>query len=111
MKYLLVEGRADKLQVQPLLQANEVTIICTNGTISEHALEQILEPIEQHEIFTLFDADYTGNRLRDMMQRLLPEAENLHTDAYYIEVERTPRLILVAILQNAGFTTTSQFYR
>ena len=32
-KVLIVEGRQDKLQIQPLL-AEDVPILCTNGTIS-----------------------------------------------------------------------------
>lgn len=42
-KCLIVEGRSDKLQIEPILNEN-VTILCTNGTIGVHQLEELLDP-------------------------------------------------------------------
>lgn len=50
-KCLIVEGRSDKLQIEPILNEN-VTILCTNGTIGVHQLEELLDPYESCELFT-----------------------------------------------------------
>lgn len=43
-KCLIVEGRSDKLQIEPILNEN-VTILCTNGTIGVHQLEELIDPM------------------------------------------------------------------
>ncbi|MBS7344886.1 MAG: hypothetical protein KIG60_04400 [Caryophanon sp.] len=98
---ILVEGRADVLQVAPLVQQS-VCIIQTNGTISEVALEQLVEPYAHLELFTLFDADYTGDVLRKLMDRLYSECTHLYIDEADKAVECTPRRTLYTLLQNAS---------
>lgn len=101
-KCLVVEGRADKLRLIPIL-AEDVTIICTNGTISEVNLIDLLEGYEQDEIITMFDADRNGEKLRKLMNRAYPEAQQLIIPHEYIEVEKTPTKILRDILLRAKF--------
>lgn len=101
-KCLVVEGRADKLRLIPIL-AEDVTIICTNGTISEVNLIDLLEEYEQDEIITMFDADKNGEKLRKLMNRAYPEATQLIIPHEYVEVEKTPTKILRDILLQAKF--------
>ena len=101
-KCIIVEGRADKLRIAPLLD-EEVTIVCTNGTISEDDLIDLLERYEHDEIVTFFDADKSGEKLRKLMKRVYPEAKQVIIPAHYIEVEKTPTAILRNLLQQAKF--------
>ena len=101
-KCIVVEGRADKLRLLPIL-AEDVTIICTNGTISEVNLIDLLEEYEQDEIITMFDADKNGEKLRKLMNRAYPEATQLIIPHEYVEVEKTPAKILRDILLQAKF--------
>lgn len=101
-KCIVVEGRADKMRLIPLL-AEEVTIICTNGTISEVNLIELLEDYEHYEIVTMFDADKNGEKLRKLMNRTFPEVTQLIIPREYVEVEKTPKLILRNLLIQAKF--------
>ncbi len=101
-KCIVVEGRADKLRLVPIL-AEEVTILCTNGTISEVDLIDLLEAFEHDEIVTFFDADKNGEKLRKLMNRVYPEAKQYTIPAQYIEVEKTPTAILRDLLKQAKF--------
>lgn len=101
-KCIVVEGRADKMRLIPLL-AEEVTIICTNGTISEVNLIELLEDYEHYEVVTMFDADKNGEKLRKLMNRAFPEVTQLIIPREYVEVEKTPKLILRNLLIQAKF--------
>ncbi|MGN7477534.1 toprim domain-containing protein [Solibacillus silvestris] len=101
-KCIVVEGRADKMRLVPIL-AEEVDIICTNGTISEVDLIDLLEDYEQHEIVTMFDADKNGEKLRKIMKRAYPEAKQLIIPHKYVEVEKTPAAILRNLLIQSKF--------
>lgn len=97
---IIVEGRSDKVHVQSVL-AEPATIICTNGTISEDALLMLLEPYEHLDFITLFDADKNGDKLRQLMRRIYPEAVQLVIPAEYIEVAETPTEIMKHLLKQA----------
>ena len=43
-KILIVEGRQDKYKFNRLL-AEDIPILCTNGTISASNLEELIDPI------------------------------------------------------------------
>ena len=101
-KCIVVEGRADKLRILPIL-AEDVTILCTNGTISEVNLINLLDEYEQDEITTMFDADKNGEKLRKLMNRAYPEATQLIIPHEYVEVEKTPTKILRDMLLQAKF--------
>ena len=107
-KCLIVEGRSDKLRIAPILN-EDVTILCTNGTIGVHQLEELIDPYEQYELFTFFDADTSGDKLRALMDRHYPEAEHLRTMPTYKEVETTPRRVLAAILLRAHFSVHKEY--
>lgn len=97
MKCLIVEGRSDKLQIKPILE-EEVVILCTNGTMDPEAIEDLIEPYEHCRLFTLFDADSSGDHLRKVMKRVYPEAKQLQTFRRYREVATTPRAELAKLL-------------
>lgn len=107
-KCIVVEGPADQVKVAPVI-AEEVAIICTYGTISEEALIELIEPYEDCELYTLFDADDSGERLRKLMNRTYSEAIHLYIPKTYIEVEKTPRKILASILKAAKFQIHEQY--
>ncbi|MEE1130484.1 MAG: hypothetical protein UHX00_02515 [Caryophanon sp.] len=98
---IIVEGKADVQQIAPML-ASDVHVVKTNGTISEVALEELIEPYEHMELFTLFDADYTGDRLRALMNRLYSECTHIYIDAQFEAVEQTPRHVLYTLLHDAS---------
>lgn len=101
-KVLIVEGRQDKLQIQPLL-AEDIPILCTNGTISASNLEELIYPYEEYDLYAFFDEDYSGDCLRALMKREYPETYFLRTLSLYKQVETTPRKHLARILLAANF--------
>lgn len=107
-KCIIVEGRSDKLKIAPII-AEKVEIICTNGTISEEGLLELIEPYEQCELYTFFDADQSGERLRNLMKRLYSEAVHLYIPRVYIEVENAPTNVLAEELANARILVHKQY--
>ena len=101
-KCIIVEGRSDKLKIAPLL-AEDVVILCTNGTISEDALITLIEPYEDAQLYTFFDADKNGEKLRKLMSRTYSHAEQFIIPIQYIEVAETPSAILRELLVEAKF--------
>ncbi|MEK4230518.1 toprim domain-containing protein [Solibacillus sp. FSL H8-0538] len=101
-KCIIVEGRSDKLKIIPLLAEN-ATILCTNGTISEEDLITLIEPYEHCDLYTMFDADKNGEKLRKLMKRCYSDAIQLVIPKQYIEVAETPSAILLQLLEVAKF--------
>lgn len=107
-KCIIVEGRSDKLNIEPIF-AESVQIICTNGTISEDALLDLLEPFEECKIYTLFDQDKSGEKLRKLTKRIYSEAVHLFIPRTYIEVANAPKKVLAHLLYDAKFSIRKQF--
>ncbi|MFF5995944.1 hypothetical protein AAGS61_14510 [Lysinibacillus sp. KU-BSD001] len=101
-KCIIVEGRSDKLKITPLL-AEQVLILCTNGTIDEEALIDLLEPYEDIELFTFFDRDKSGDYLRKIMRRTYSEAVQLELPVPFNGVAEAPSSVVRDILQAAKF--------
>ncbi len=101
---ILVEGRSDKLKLEEVL-AQEAIVLCTNGTISEEALLELLEPYEHLGLYTLFDADKSGEKLRKLMKRVYSDAIQLEIPKQYLEVADTPKSILVELLNEVKIKT------
>ena len=101
MQCIIVEGKADVAQIAPLL-TGDVHVLKTNGTMSEVALEELVEPYAHMELFTLFDADYTGDKLRALMNRLYSECTHIYIDEQFEAVEKTPRHVLYTLLHDAS---------
>lgn len=109
-KFLVVEGKADRLRLQQIID-ERVTIICTFGTISEYDLEALVEErvdIAKDELYVFVDADYTGDQIRQLFHELYPEAIHLYTNEDDIEVECTPYDLLAAELR-PYFQVNDQF--
>lgn len=94
----IVEGKSDKEKVKPIVP-NDAIILCTNGTISEDDLLELVEPYEMYELFTLFDADKNGEKLRKLMRKVYPEAIQIEIPINYKEVAETPTHILKDLLK------------
>lgn len=107
-KCIIVEGRSDMLKLEPIF-AEEVKIICTNGTISEDALLELIEPYEECMLYTFFDADKSGEHLRKLMKRIYSEATHLSVPKTYREVANAPRKVLAQLLREARFSVHKQF--
>ncbi|WP_408007555.1 toprim domain-containing protein [Pseudalkalibacillus sp. A8] len=101
-KVLIVEGKTDREKVRKLLD-EPVEIICTHGTISFDKLEELIESIEDRDIYILVDEDDAGHKLRKILKRELPNARHLYTQSIYKEVAETPYMYLAQILMNADF--------
>lgn len=95
---LIVEGKSDKQQLYKFIPQT-VPIICTNGTKDEEALLDLLEPYEQFNFITLFDADRNGEKLRKIMNRIYPEALQLIIPIEYKEVAETPINVLQQLMR------------
>ncbi|WP_227935293.1 toprim domain-containing protein [Alkalihalobacillus deserti] len=97
-KVLIVEGRSDRKRIRQVL-AEEVEVVCTNGTLSQEKLETLIFPIEDMDVFILVDADDAGESLRKQLRRELPNATHLYTQKEYGQVETTPFHYLTQILR------------
>ncbi|MBF4501906.1 toprim domain-containing protein [Savagea sp. SN6] len=94
---LFVEGRSDRLAIHHVYP--HVEIICTNGTMSEYDLEQLVEPYEEETLYTFFDRDASGDRLRAQFDALFINATHLHVPPPIIEVAEIPPLVLSSIMK------------
>lgn len=105
---LFVEGRQDKLQILPVFD-EPIEIVCTNGTVSAPRLEELLAPYEGCNLYVLFDADDSGEKSRQMLKRLEPNAIDLYTRREYKQVEHTPRKYLAQLLAAEGFAVKAAY--
>lgn len=101
---IIVEGLSDKQQLEEVL-AQEAIILCTNGTISEDALLELLEPYEDLDFYTLFDVDKSGEKLRKLMKRVYSDAIQLEIPKQYLEVAKTPKYVLAKLLDEVKIKT------
>ncbi|MFJ8065641.1 toprim domain-containing protein [Psychrobacillus sp. NPDC096426] len=107
-KVILVEGRSDKLQLLRLLDESP-EIICTNGTISNVKLEEILSPYDDLPIYAFLDADKSGEQIRSVVRKEYPEAIHLYTNPMYCEVANTPFKVLASILKRVNIKVKKEF--
>ncbi|TQR17363.1 hypothetical protein [Psychrobacillus vulpis] len=107
-KVILVEGRTDKLRLIPIL-AESAEIICTNGTISNVKLEELLSPFDELPIYAFLDADKSGEQIRSVVRKVYPEAIHLYTNPMYCEVANTPFKVLASILQRVNIKVKKEF--
>ncbi|BDH62760.1 hypothetical protein CD30_04825 [Ureibacillus massiliensis 4400831 = CIP 108448 = CCUG 49529] len=107
-KCIIVEGRSDMLKLAPIF-AEDVQIVCTNGTISEDALIELIEPFEECKLYTFFDADKAGEKLRSLTKRIYSEAVHLLIPRTYMEVANAPSKVLAQRLREARFSVNKQY--
>lgn len=107
-KVLIVEGKSDKNKVKNIVK-EPVEIICTNGTISHSKLEELIEFLEDKDVYILVDADDSGEKLRKRFKREFPHAEHLYIDRMYREVATAPEHHLAMVLLGANIDVHAEF--
>ena len=98
-KVIIVEGLTDKRKIEQILNEN-VTIICTNGTLSINRFDELLETydLDENDVYIFVDEDKSGLKLRKQLARELPHAEHIYISSEYREVATTPTKILASLL-------------
>ncbi|PAV28667.1 topoisomerase [Virgibacillus profundi] len=96
---IIVEGLTDKRQIEKLI-TDDVTILCTNGTLSIERFDDLLEEydLDYRDVIILVDEDKSGMKLRKQLARELPHAEHIRVSSDYREVATTPENILATAL-------------
>ncbi|MGG1676900.1 toprim domain-containing protein [Neobacillus sp. NRS-1170] len=107
-KVLIVEGKSDKNKVKSILK-EPVEIICTNGTISLTKLDELIEFLEDKDVYILVDADEAGEKLRKQFKREFPHAEHLYIDRMYREVATAPVHHLATVLLGANIDVHTEY--
>ncbi|MDR6121758.1 toprim domain protein [Bacillus sp. SLBN-46] len=107
-KVLIVEGKSDKNKVKSIVK-EPVEIICTNGTISVSKLDELIEFLEDKDVYILVDADKAGEKLRKQFKREFPHAEHLYIDRMYREVATAPVQHLATVLLGANIDVHTEF--
>jgi toprim domain protein len=107
-KVLIVEGKSDKKKVKGILK-EPIEIICTNGTISITKLDELIDSLENKEVYILVDADDAGEKLRKQLKREFPDAEHLYIDRMYREVATAPVYHLATVLIGANIDVHSEY--
>jgi toprim domain protein len=107
-KVLIVEGKSDKKKVKSIVK-EPVEIICTNGTISLTKLDELIEFLEDKDVYILVDADEAGEKLRKQFRREFPQAEHLYIDRMYREVATAPVKHLATVLLGANIDVHTEY--
>ncbi|MDP4163903.1 MAG: toprim domain-containing protein [Bacillota bacterium] len=107
-KVIIVEGTSDKRKVKNIVK-EPVEIICTNGTISTSKLDELIDFLEDKEVYILVDADDAGEKLRKQFKREFPEAAHIYIDKMYREVATAPRQHLATVLLGANIDVHSEY--
>lgn len=109
-KVIIVEGLSDKRKIQKVVR-EPVDIICTNGTISQSLMDELIDHLSDQEIFILVDADEAGEKLRKRLKREFPEAEHLYIDRMYREVAAAPVQHLAEVLVRANLLVETGLFK
>ena len=107
-KVLIVEGKSDKKKVKSILK-EPMEIVCTNGTISITKLDELIDSLEDKDVYILVDADDAGEKLRKQLKREFPKAEHLYIDRMYREVATAPVYHLATVLLGANIDVHSEY--
>ncbi|WP_188206610.1 toprim domain-containing protein [Alkalibacillus aidingensis] len=109
---LIVEGKQDRKKVEKILAEDEM-ILCTFGTLSAYALDELIDEymLFERDVYIFTDADDSGKQLRKLLNQELSHAENLYIDAKYRQVEDTPDHVLASILQAANFNVKIDYLK
>jgi toprim domain protein len=107
-KVIIVEGTTDKRKVEGIIK-EPIEIICTNGTISITKMDELIDSLEQRDVYILVDADHAGEKLRKQFKREFPEAEHLYIDRMYKEVASAPEYHLASVLIGANIDVHTEY--
>ena len=109
-KVIIVEGSTDRKKVQAVLNES-IDIICTNGTISLSKLDELVDALENKDVYILADADESGEKLRKQLRREMPNASHLYIDRTYREVANAPGYHLAKVLLAANMDVKAEFLK
>ncbi|MFB6467507.1 toprim domain-containing protein [Cytobacillus sp. Hz8] len=107
-KVIIVEGTSDKRKIMNIIK-EPIDVICTNGTISMTKLDELVDTLEDRDIYILVDADEAGMKLRNQLKREFPDAEHLYIDRCYREVATAPEYHLATVLTGANIDVYTEF--
>ena len=80
----------------------EITILCTFGTLNSLKLESLRKKVRDDEVFLFMDNDSSGKRIRGVLCDAFPDAVQMYTRRGYAGVEGTPDEYIIAQLEKAG---------
>ncbi|MEK3720537.1 toprim domain-containing protein [Paenibacillus sp. FSL H8-0034] len=98
---IIVEGKNDKSRLRRLL-TEDITILCTFGSLNTERLESLKKHADSSEIFLFTDNDSSGKKIRAILRDTFPDAEQIYTRKGYAGVEGTPDEYLILQLEKAG---------
>ncbi|WP_163971580.1 toprim domain-containing protein [Oceanobacillus halotolerans] len=109
-KVIIVEGLTDKKQIEKII-TDEVTIVCTNGTLGVERLDELLNDyqLDEKDVFILTDEDHSGTKLRKQLAQELPHAEHLYVSSEFREVAKTPEYVLATLLVSRHIAVNPKF--
>jgi toprim domain protein len=107
-KVIIVEGKSDKKKISGIIK-EPIEIVCTNGTIGLTKLDELLDFLENKQVYILADADEAGEKLRKHFKRELPEARHLFIDKMYREVATAPEKHLAEVLIRANIDVKKEY--
>ena len=107
-KIIIVEGTSDKRKVKDIVR-EPVEIICTNGTIGIAKLDDLIEDLFDKDVYILVDADTSGEKIRKLFRKELPEAEHIFIDKMYREVAAAPDQHIASVLLQANIDIHPKF--
>lgn len=109
-KVIIVEGLTDKREIKKII-TEDVTIICTNGTLGVERLDNLLETydLDHKDVFILVDEDEPGMRLRKQLKLELPHANHIYVSSDFKEVATTPAYMLATALAGQGIAVNPIF--
>lgn len=100
--YIIVEGKNDRSKLRRLLLGEEITILCTFGTLNSSKLESLQRRVGEDEVYLFLDNDSSGKKIRGILRDVFPEAIHMYTRRGYAGVEGTPDEYIIAQLEKAG---------
>lgn len=109
-KVIIVEGLTDKREIQKII-TEDVTIICTNGTLGVERFDDLLETydLDHKQVFIFVDEDASGLNLRRQLKQELPLAIHIYVSSEYKEVAATPAYMLATALAGQGIAVNPSF--
>ncbi|MFD3260308.1 toprim domain-containing protein [Paenibacillus lentus] len=99
--YIIVEGKNDRSKLRRLV-SEEISILCTFGTLNSLKLESLRKQVKDDEVFLFLDNDSSGKRIRGVLRDAFPDAVQMYTRRGYAGVEGTPDEYIIAQLEKAG---------
>lgn len=98
---IIVEGKNDKSRLRRLL-TNDISILCTFGSLNTEKLESLKKKVGQDEVFLFTDNDASGKKIRAILRDTFPDSEQIYTRRGYAGVEGSPDEYVIQQLEKAG---------